>query len=772
VLRPATAVAAFASADAAGTWRFYAIDVGGAADGGGRWHYGTLVFDVSGNFMPGSSSIVEPPFSGALDDSNTVRLPTTGTITGGAFVLTATGQFSTSSPVTGTLPIDDCNAPVCGTEIGSRDLQGKMLEDKKTVVGVATTTWSVSGGPFSTESGITYGLFIAIKVDGTAFAQTDIQSIIGAHQIIGFGLAEDIDGSTGGFSGTATVDNIGSVTAISLATNPNGTFSLDAGLNTLTVSPVGTVTGQIDTINGLGEQHQTNVVQAQLLADKSAAFGVATTRWSDGVNFGANFELGAVIKNQSAIYSQVDLTSTWRWYELRAFSNAILSGLWGSGTVVFNAIGTLSGGSVQSSTGALVAFNSGSATLGATGTLSGSLTRNTSETVTFNGQMLPGLSGALKSLIVAKATSSPSGDESFVLLVRELAAAPPGSLAVVKAGTGSGTVQSANPAEINCGSDCSEPYPSGTVVSLTATALTGATFTGWSNAAATCGVSPANCMVTVSGATTATATFTLNTYTLSLVKAGTGTGAVTSTNVDPACTSPCSGGPFPATIPHGTTVTLTATPDSSSTVTWTGCDSTSSGGTQCLVTVTAARGVTATFTRKTYTLTVTIRGSGLGVATGQGAGTFAHGTAPHLVASANTGSQFRSWSGCDTTATTACDLLTMTSNRAVTVTFSKTFTDTSLGGVVIKLVHLSDLRAAINNMRQNAGLSAIDWTTDPDASLGANLITIKRLHLIELRNALDATKGAQTYAEALVAGATLVRAAHFTELRAKILALE
>ena len=40
------------------------------------------------------------------------------------------------------------------------------------------------------------------------------------------------------------------------------------------------------------------------------------------------------------------------------------------------------------------------------------------------------------------------------------------TLTVAKAGTGSGTVTS-SPAGINCGADCSEPYNSGTVVTLT-----------------------------------------------------------------------------------------------------------------------------------------------------------------------------------------------------------------------------------------------------------------------------------------------------------------
>jgi|GEM_PF-7076859 len=77
------------------------------------------------------------------------------------------------------------------------------------------------------------------------------------------------------------------------------------------------------------------------------------------------------------------------------------------------------------------------------------------------------------------------------------------TLTVTKQGTGVGTVQS-RPAGIQCGTDCSELYTSGTVVTLRATAVTGSTFTGWGAACSGTGT----CTVTMSASTTVTATFT------------------------------------------------------------------------------------------------------------------------------------------------------------------------------------------------------------------------------------------------------------------------
>jgi len=76
-------------------------------------------------------------------------------------------------------------------------------------------------------------------------------------------------------------------------------------------------------------------------------------------------------------------------------------------------------------------------------------------------------------------------------------------LTVTKAGSGTGTVTS-SPAGINCGVDCSEKYNHGTSVTLTASADSGSTFSGWSGGGCT---GTGTCTVTMSANTTVKATF-------------------------------------------------------------------------------------------------------------------------------------------------------------------------------------------------------------------------------------------------------------------------
>jgi subtilisin family serine protease len=157
-------------------------------------------------------------------------------------------------------------------------------------------------------------------------------------------------------------------------------------------------------------------------------------------------------------------------------------------------------------------------------------------------------------------------------------------LTATKGGNGTGTVTS-SPAGIDCGSTCSHSFSSGTVVTLTAAASTGSSFTGWSGGGCS---GTGQCQVTMTAAETVTANFGLG-HALTVTKTGSGSGKVTSSPVGINCGTTCS-----AAFNAGSTVTLTATPASNSKFTgWSGGGCTGAG--TCRVTLNGDTSVTAIF---------------------------------------------------------------------------------------------------------------------------------------------------------------------------------
>lgn len=155
-------------------------------------------------------------------------------------------------------------------------------------------------------------------------------------------------------------------------------------------------------------------------------------------------------------------------------------------------------------------------------------------------------------------------------------------LSASKTGAGSGTLAS-SPAGIDCGATCSAIYDGGTSVTLTATPAAGSFFTGWTGAC----TGTSTCTVSMSQARSVTASFSAN-FTLLLSKDGAGAGTVSSSPAGIACGATCS-----ASFASGTSVTLTATPTSNSSFTgWSGA---CSGTGSCVVSMSAAQSVTATF---------------------------------------------------------------------------------------------------------------------------------------------------------------------------------
>ena len=286
--------------------------------------------------------------------------------------------------------------------------------------------------------------------------------------------------------------------------------------------------------------------------------------------------------------------------------------------------------------------------------------------LTCNATVNAGVTNHMK-LAIADATDTAFDSAVFIQSGSLISGQP---LTVTKAGTGSGGVTS-NPAGIDCGATCTHQYSDNTMVTLTATADPGSSFTGWSGEGCT---GTGTCSVTMSQARTVTATFTQNAlHDLTVNKDGTGTGGVTSSPVGIDCGATCTYG-----FPEGVSVTLTATPTFGSTFAgWSGEGCTGTG--TCIVSMTQARTVTATFTLlPTHTLTVTKAGNGSGSVSSSPAGIDCGATCSHafpegspitLTATAAAGSTFTGWSGSGCSGTGTCTV-TIDADHAVTATFT------------------------------------------------------------------------------------------------------
>ncbi|MBI2987903.1 MAG: hypothetical protein HYY45_14160 [Deltaproteobacteria bacterium] len=185
-----------------------------------------------------------------------------------------------------------------------------------------------------------------------------------------------------------------------------------------------------------------------------------------------------------------------------------------------------------------------------------------------------------------------------------------------------------------------------------------------------------------------------------------------------------------------------------------------------------------------FTLTARKGGSGKGTVTSSPAGIncnadctetsadYENGTSVTLTASAASGSSFSGWSGEGCSGTGTCTV-TLSANRTVTATFSKSFTDDPLSAQVtpVKRVHITDLREAINTLRSNNGLSAYSYT---DSTLTAGTTQAKVVHITDLRTALDGVYDAKSrtrpsYTDSTItAGQTVIKKAHIAEIRSAV----
>jgi hypothetical protein len=169
---------------------------------------------------------------------------------------------------------------------------------------------------------------------------------------------------------------------------------------------------------------------------------------------------------------------------------------------------------------------------------------------------------------------------------------------VARAPNGAGIVTSL-PAGIGCGATCSASFNYGTVVTLTATPSVSSTLAGWSGACAGIGA----CIVTITQPAQVTATFSLNAYTLTVGRVGSGSGVVTSLPAGIDCGNTCS-----SAFNYGTVVTLTAKPAPAST--FAGWQGACAGLGACLINLTQATVVTATFSLRGHHGPVVLPGTG------------------------------------------------------------------------------------------------------------------------------------------------------------------
>jgi hypothetical protein len=226
--------------------------------------------------------------------------------------------------------------------------------------------------------------------------------------------------------------------------------------------------------------------------------------------------------------------------------------------------------------------------------------------------------------------------------------------------TGSGTVSS-NPAGISCPSTCSHAFAGGSQVTLTPTPASGWAFSSWGGACSGSG----GCTVTIAAGASVTATFVQN---VTLSVSVTGSGSVTSSPAGINCPSTCS-----ASFAGGTQVTLTATPaDGSGFEGWGGA---CSGFDNCVVTMSAAQSVTATFAQTQYTLNVSVAGNGTVTSSPSGIScpslctmNYASGTPVTLTATPAGGATFNGWGGA-CSGNGSCSV-TMNSLESVTAMFS------------------------------------------------------------------------------------------------------
>ena len=247
------------------------------------------------------------------------------------------------------------------------------------------------------------------------------------------------------------------------------------------------------------------------------------------------------------------------------------------------------------------------------------------------------------------------------------------ALTIIRTGPGTGAVASAD-FGIACGSECSDVYGAGTVVSLTALPEAGSVFAGWSGGGCS-GLGA--CAVTMSATREVTARFEIapapggDMLNVTIV----GPGSVTSVPAGIDCAPACS-----FSFAAGAQVTLSPAPS----VDWAGTtgDPCLPGAATCTVTMAGARNVTFYFldtAAAPVALTVTRSGSGTGTVSSDLPGiacgvdcaeSYTQNSLVTLTAAPQSGSTFAGWSGGPCSGTAPTCVVPMTEARTANAAFA------------------------------------------------------------------------------------------------------
>jgi parallel beta helix pectate lyase-like protein/List-Bact-rpt repeat protein len=317
--------------------------------------------------------------------------------------------------------------------------------------------------------------------------------------------------------------------------------------------------------------------------------------------------------------------------------------------------------------------------------------------------------------------------------------------------------------------------------------------------------------------------FPASTAPVTLTVTRTGNGAVTSAPAGITCGIVCSA-PFTA----GTSVTLTAAPAAGSVFTgWSGGGCSGSG--PCTVALATATTVGAAFAPAPVALTVVRAGLGAGSVTSAPAGitcgttcsaTFTSGSSVVLTATAAGGSVFSGWSGGGCSGTGTCSVTTM-SATTITATFASATTTFPLGVTVsgsgtgtvtsapaglacstVCSASFASGTSVVLTATAGAGSVFAGWSGGcsgngsctvvldqartatarfrrvfTDATLTPGSSVVRAAHFTELRGAIDTLRARQGLAAfgwtdpSLVAGATAIKQIHLGELRSAVAAV-